>query len=442
MSGLFPHPDEVEGLFRELYPICRSITGDGVRQTLMRLQDIAAFTVHDIPSGTPVFDWVIPDEWRVREAYVETLDGFRVIDFQDHNLHLVGYSTPFSGELSFEQLDSHLHTLPDQPDAIPYRTSYYQRDWGFCLSHKAYVQLDPTLRYRVKVDTELFSGSLTLGEMVLPGNSEVEIIFHTYCCHPSMGNDNLSGMVLWALLLRYLGNRPRRHSYRFIIAPETIGTLAYLHLRQHSLESVAGGFVLTTVAGPGSFSLKESFEKNTKLDRAARCVLSGCDPEFSRYAFDVFGSDERQYSSPGFRLPMVTIARSQYHRYSAYHTSLDDLSFISESSLLETFKAYVDIIEILEEDALVHSLAPFGEPMLGKRGLYPMLGGGLGTPGNDQSFNRLGTILWTAFLADGQHTLLDISEQTNRPFKEVLDVARQLVEKGLIRLEYLKEKSL
>ncbi|MGD9850223.1 MAG: DUF4910 domain-containing protein [Nitrospirales bacterium] len=442
MSEKLPQSIEIEQLFRELFPICRSITGDGVRQTLRRLQAIASFIMEEISSGTQVFDWVVPDEWRVREAYVETIDGKRVIDFRDHYLHLVGYSVPFSGELGFDELASHLHTLPDQPDAIPYRTSYYRRDWGFCLSHKTFCQLDPSSRYRVVVNTELFPGSLTLGEAVLPGSSGSEFIVHTYCCHPMMGNDNLSGMVLWALLLRYLGNRPRRHGYRFIIAPETIGTLAYLDLRKNTLDSVIGGFVLTTVAGPGPFSLKESFQKNTWVDRAARSVLADTEKEFLHYPFDVFGSDERQYSSPGFRIPMVTIARSQYHHYPAYHSSLDDLNYISPASLMKSFQVYLDIIDILERDAVVHSLSPFGEPMLGKRGLYPMLGGGLRASGKDDPHQPLHTILWIAFLADGRHSLLNIAEKTGRSFKEVAEIAVQLEEQGLLRLEMPKESLL
>ena len=410
--------DEVKELFKELFPICRSITGEGVRQTFDRLQRITPFAVHEVPSGTPVFDWEIPDEWRIKEAYVETIDGHRVIDFQNHNLHLVSYSVPFSGELDFCDLSSHLHTLPDLPDAIPYRTSYYQRDWGFCLSHTQFLELDRSIKYRVKVDTELFPGSLTLGEAVLPGTSGSEFIFHAYCCHPAMGNDNLSGMVLWIWLLRYLRSRPHRHGYRFVIAPETIGTLTYLHLRKDSLVSVMGGFVFTTVAGPGPFSLKTSFQENSLVDQVASCLMSEMDPGFVRYSFDVFGSDERQYSSPGFRIPMVTIARSQYHRYPFYHTSLDDLNFISPFSLLETFRAYTEIIDALERDAVVHSLKPFGEPMLGKRGLYPMLGGGLQAGGDEPCQSRLRTILWTAFLADGRHTLLDICERTGIPFRE------------------------
>ncbi len=442
MRGTLPESCEVEKLFRELFPICRSITGEGVRKTFERLQEIAPFTVLEIPSGTAVFDWIVPDEWRVRDAYVETLDGHRVIDFFDHNLHLVGYSAPFEGELSFEELAPHLHTIPAQPDVIPYRTSYYQRNWGFCLSHHSFMKLDNSIRYRVKVDTELFPGSLSLGEAILPGSSGSEIICHTYCCHPSMGNDNLSGMVLWALLLRYLTTMPRRHTYRFVIAPETIGTLAYLHLHEDVLRAVMGGFILATVAGPGRFSLKESFKGNAWVDRAARCVLANLDPEFSEHPFDVFGSDERQYSSPGFRIPMVTIARSQYHQYPCYHTSQDDLNFISPDSLLESFRAYVEVFEVLERNAVLFSLSPYGEPMLGKRGLYPMLGGGLRTAGESQPEDRLRATLWTIFLADGQHTLLDIAERTGNSFKEVADMADQLKSQGLLRLEFPKEDAL
>jgi len=436
MNSAVVSSEEINQLFHDLFPLCRSISGEGVRNTLTRLQKISKFSTHEIKSGTSVFDWTIPDEWRVREAYIETLDGKRIVSFSDNNLHLVGYSCPFQGELSFDELVDHLHTLPEQPDAIPYRTSYYKKDWGFCLSYQEYSQMDQSARYRVVIDAEHFSGSLTLGEIYLPGTSGEDYIIHSYCCHPSMGNDNLSGIVLWIYLLRYLSEKPRRHGYRFVIAPETIGALAYLHLKQNDLDAVKGGLILTTVAGPGPFSLKESFSANSLVDRAAKCVLGQVDPDFICRPFDVLGSDERQYSTPGFRIPMITIAQSQYYHYAEYHTSLDNLDCISTESLLASFNLYINVINVLEGNAILHSLSPFGEPMLGKRGIYPMLGGGLNTEGSNTSHDRLRTTLWVTFLADGKHTLLDVAEKTGVSFSEVEEIALLLEQKGLLKIKY------
>ncbi len=429
-------------LLADLFPICRSITGDGVRRTLRRLQAVAEFDIVEIPSGTQAFDWEVPPEWRVRAAYVARGDGSRIVDFQDNNLHLVGYSVPFRGTVDFPTLFQHLHSLPERPNAIPYRTSYYRRDWGFCMAHNQLTALDPSARYEVVVDTELFPGALTLGEAILTGDSGHEYLVHAYCCHPSMGNDNLSGMVLWALLLRQLRDCRHRHTYRFVIAPETIGTLAYLSRCERQMTNVDGAFVLSTVAGPGTFRLKGSFLGSSSVDRAARLALASSGEEFSERAFDVFGSDERQYSSPGFRIPAVTISRSQYHEYPEYHTSDDDLAFISVDSLSRSLKAYRYAIDVLEHDAVPRSLAPCGEPMLGRRGLYPQLGGASHVSGESTDRDRLSAILWTAFSADGSVRLSEIAERRNLNFDDVLFAARELKRQGLVELEACRKERL
>lgn len=434
--------DELKDLLAELFPICRSITGDGVRLTLRRLQAIAEFDIVEIPSGTQAFDWEVPLEWRVHAAYVARQDGSRIVDFQDNNLHLVSYSAPFRGTVDYQTLVQHLHSIPDRPDAIPYRTSYYRREWGFCIAHTQLAALDPSAQYEVVVDTELFAGALTLGEAILKGDSGHEYIVHTYCCHPSMGNDNLSGVVLWALLLRQLRACRHRHTYRFVIAPETIGTLAYLSRRKRQMANVDGAFVLSTVAGPGAFCLKRSFLGTSSVDRAARLALVSSGEDFSERAFDVFGSDERQYSSPGFRIPAVTISRSQYHQYPEYHTSKDDLAFVSVDSLLRCLKAYRFAIDVLEQDAVPTSLSPCGEPMLGRRGLYPQLGGASHAGGESIDLARLKGILWTAFSADGAVRLSEIAERRDLRFDDVLFAARELERQGLLKLEACRKERL
>ena len=440
---------QADGLLRRLFPICRSITGNGLRETLAILQESVHFDTHEVPSGTACYDWTVPDEWNVRAAYVADLNGRRVIDFQENNLHLVNYSEPFEGEVTFNELRPHLFSLPDLPDAIPYRTSYYRRAWGFCLTEKQLGSLDRGGRYHVCVDTSLAPGSLTYGETALEGTSGREFLISTYACHPSLGNDNLSGVVLWALLLQELRRMPRRHSYRFLIVPETIGSLAYLSRNEELARSFAGGFVVSTVAGPGKFGYKRSFQGDALVDRAARQTFRELDLEYMEYPFDVNGSDERQYSSPAFRIPIGTICKDKYYEYPNYHTSLDDLDFISAAALVETLKLYLLTIEKLEQDHTYRSKMPYGEPMLGKRGLYPSLGGSImqsaantSTRHGERRYevqddsilygNELDAIRWLMFHCDGQTSLLRIAEQTGLPMRQLSELARILVEHGLL----------
>jgi aminopeptidase-like protein len=441
--------EEADRLLRRLFPICRSLTGDGVRETLTILKDVAAFDVHEVPSGTVCYDWTVPEEWSIRDAYIATLSGERIVDFRESNLHVVSYSTPIDAVLSFEELEEHLYTLPSLPDAIPYRTSYYKRDWGFCLSNQQLLRFDRSARYRVVIDSTLAPGSLTYGEALLPGRSGQEYLISTYCCHPSLANDNLSGMVLWSLLLRELRARPTRHSYRFVIVPETIGAIAYLHANEERMRQVAGGFVLTTVAGPGRFGYKRSFLGNHRLDRAVRQTFRELSIEPLDYPFDINGSDERQYSAPFFRIPVVTICKDKYYEYDYYHTSLDNLEFINASSLVETLRLYLLSIEKLECDGAYRSLSPHSEPMLGRRGLYPQTGGSIrqaagqaethhAERGYDVSEGRivrgseLDAIRWLLFLGDGKTTLLEIAERTALPVAQLHHTAQRLCEHGLL----------
>lgn len=437
-----------DDLLRRLFPLCRSITGSGLRQTLRALAEVTPFDLVEVPSGTACYDWTIPDEWNVRDAYVADSSGRRLIDFRASNIHLVNYSCPFEGTLTFDELAPHLHTLPDLPTAIPYRTTYYNRTWGFCLTHEQFQKLDRRATYRVVVDTTLAPGALTYGEALLPGVSGREYLISTYVCHPSLANDNLSGPVLWTLLLDELRKRPRRHAYRFVIAPETIGALAYIARNEAAVRALAGGFVVTTVAGPGPFGYKCTFRGDDVIDRVARLTFRELGLEYREYPFDVNGSDERQYSQPGLRIPVGTICKDKYYEYPYYHTSLDDLNFVSAGNLIETLKLYLLAIEKLEYDCRYRSLNPMGEPMLGKRGLYPQTGGAIkqkaASPaahgerryavdeGNILYGSELDALRWVLFYADGKTSLLEVAEKTGLPLRQLHQAAGKLLAGGLL----------
>lgn len=434
---------QAQDLLERLFPIPRSLTGEGVRQTLALLREVADFEIHEVPSGTVAYDWVVPPEWNVREAYLADSQGRRIVDFRDHNLHLVGYSIPFEGHLSFAELRPHIHALPDLPDAIPYRTSYYSPDWGFCLTQKQLDALDPQATYYVKIDTSLAPGSLTYGERILRGTSDQVYLIWTYCCHPSLANDNLSGMVLWALLLRALASRTLRHTYHFVIAPETIGALVWLSRNEPIAKTISGGLLPSTVAGPGPFGYKCTFLGNSIIDRVVRQTFRELRLDYIEYPFDVNGSDERQFSAPAFRIPIGTICKDKYYEYTFYHTSLDNLDFISADALVQTLHLYLSAIEKLELNRAYRSLMPYGEPMLGKHGLYPKLGGSIKQQAANMHLsheqrlyrvseentlygNELDAIRWILFYSDGQTPLLDIAEKTSLPMRQLHEVAARL----------------
>ena len=427
---------DADRLLRTLFPICRSITGHGTRSTLNELRQVADFHLHEVASGSACYDWTVPDEWNVRDAYVADAHGRRVIDFQSNNVHLVNNSIPFRGKLGFDELAPHLHTLPDLPNAIPYRTTYYDRAWGFCLSEDQFQKLDKKATYEVVVDTTLEPGSLTYGEALLPGTSGDEYLVSTYVCHPSLANDNLSGVVLWTLLLREMQKRSHRHSYRFVIAPETIGALVYIARNEAVVRALKGGFIATTVAGPGPFGYKASWCGDALVDRATRLTFCEQGLEFIEYPFDINGSDERQYSSPGLRVPVGTICKDKYYEYPYYHTSLDNLDFIRPEALVETLKITMLTIEKLELDHTYRSLNPIGEPMLGRRGLYPKLGGSLHqkTSRENVRVTELDAMRWVLFHSDGKTSLLTIAEMTGVPMDLLAKEARVLVEAGLLEL--------
>jgi aminopeptidase-like protein len=454
MNG--PTPDwealtvQADVLLHRLFPICRSITGDGLRQSLDLLRAVTPFDLQEVPSGTACYDWLIPDEWNVRDAFVADSRGRRVIDFRANNIHLVNYSIPFEGALSFDQLAPHLYTLPDLPTAIPYRTTYYNPTWGFCLTHEQFQKLDRKEIYTVRVDTTLAPGALTYGEALLHGSSGQEFLVSTYSCHPSLGNDNLSGIVLWTLLLQELRKGSLRHSYRFVIAPETIGALAYISRNEADVRALAGGFIVTTVAGPGQFGYKRTWRNDSLVDRAVRLTFKEQNLEFREFPFEVNGSDERQYSTPGLRIPVGTICKDKYYEYPTYHTSLDNLDFISAANLVRTLQLYLLAIEKLERNRTYRSLNPIGEPMLGKRGLYPNVGGSIKQKAADPSDhagrryavddakvlvgNEMDAIRWVLFYADGETPLLEVAEKTGLPMGQLSEAAEKLVQHKLLEM--------
>lgn len=423
--------EAMHSLARRLWPLNRSLTGEGVRKTLEILGEyLPGLQIHEIPSGTACFDWSVPREWLVREAWVKNAEGEKVIDFALHNLHLVGYSTPVDTVMTLEELQSHLYSLPELPDAIPYVTSYYTERWGFCLTQRKRDQLLPG-DYRVYIDSELFEGSLTYGEMFIPGKTDIEILLSTYICHPSMANNELSGPSVTTLLAQWLLEQPvRRYGYRILFLPETIGSICYLSRHLEELKTrVAAGFVVTCMGDERAFSYLPSRQGDTLADRAALHVLHHIDPDFKRYTFLDRGSDERQYCSPGVDLPVCSLMRSKYGVYPEYHTSLDDLDLVTPTGLEGGYNALRKVIECLENNYPLRA-TNLCEPQLGKRGLYPTLS-------TRESGIQVRNMMNLLAYADGRHTLLDIAEFIHVPMWELVPLAQKLVEHNL--LEYVNE---
>jgi aminopeptidase-like protein len=429
-------PAQAMELMRRLFPYCRSITGEGLRKTLRDIGDLIPLSILEFPSGTKVFDWTVPREWVIRDAFIADSSGKRVVDFKVSNVHVVSYSMPVDQFMTLDELSPFLHSLPHMPDAIPYRTSYYKENWGFCLTQRQRDALDPFDTYRVVIDSELIQGALSIGEARLQGSSGQEFLISTYCCHPSLANDNLSGPVVTALLCRELATWKLRHSYRFVFLPETIGAITYCAQYPNDIRAMSGGFVVTSCGGPGPFGIKQTFLGDHLIDRAIQVAMrdAGINPVVYPFAPD--GSDERQYSSPGFRLPVATISKDKYYEYAYYHTSLDNLDFVNGDGLADSLALYLDVIRILEENRKVGSLNPDCEVQLGRRGLYPQTGGALNHSKYDRSLveNELDLINWLMFWADGGHDLLAIAEKTGLSFRALLQTAKKLERHELIRL--------
>jgi aminopeptidase-like protein len=417
--------EQLHACIADLYPICRSITGDGVRETLGRLQRLAPLTIHEVPSGTEVFDWTVPREWNIRDAYIKNAQGNRVVDFQRSNLHVVNYSVPVRERLSLADLRHHLFTLPDRPDWVPYRTSYYKEDWGFCLSQR---QLDslPEDEYQVCIDSSLEPGSLTYGEAYLPGESSDEILVSCHICHPSLANDNLSGVAIAAYLARHLRQVKLRYSYRFLFIPGTIGSIAWLARHESTVTRIRHGLVLACLGDAGPFTYKKSRRDNAAIDRAAVHVLRDLG-EHEILPFSPYGYDERQFCSPGFNLPVGRLSRTPHGRFPEYHTSADDLSFVHADQLAASLMACLAIFQALEVDRIYINRSPKCEPQLGKHGLYHAIGGPAHSPATEMA------MLWVLNLSDGQHGLLDIAERSGLPTGELLRAATTLCEHGLLK---------
>lgn len=414
-------------LAKELWPIPRSLTGAGVRDTLAIIRrELPELTVHEVPTGTRCFDWTVPREWIIRDAYILAPDGAKIADFKRNNLHVVGYSVPVDAEMDLESLQPHLHSLPAQPDAIPYVTSYYQERWGFCLADSVRRGLKDG-RYRVRIDSELVDGSLTYGELLLPGKSGKEIFLSTYVCHPSMANNELSGPCVTTFLAKWLrGRTDRAHGYRIVFIPETIGSICYLARNLDALkERVIAGFVVTCVGDDRAYSYVPSRNGETLSDRAARHVLRHTDPGYHAYSFLDRGGDERQYCSPGVDLPMATMMRSKYGVFPEYHTSLDDLTFVTPAGLEGGYTALKRAVEVIEANR-VPVATMLGEPQLAKRGLYPNLSA-TGSAANHRK------VLNLLAYSDGTRDLLGIADTIGVPFWEIEPVCATLEKHGLLR---------
>ncbi len=425
---------EIDGFLQRLFPICRSITGNGNRETLRILQEIIPLTVHEVPSGTRVYDWVVPDEWNIRDASISTMDNRRIVDLNVSNLHLVSYSEPVQGTFSWNELKARLHLHPEIPDAIPYRTSYYKRDWGFCLTAAQYRELEQQKEpFKVVIDSSLEPGSLTYGELLIPGQSRREILISCYICHPAMANDSLSGVLLTAFLAReLLAKRDRYYSYRIVFVPETIGAVTYCALNESAMKRIDTALVITTVGGPGKFGYKRSFDASHVINRLIDEVLHETGEEYLIYPFDIHGSDERQYSSQGFSINTATICRDRYYEYPQYHTSLDNLDFVTGRQISETLVLYRRLIEKLEALRYYRNILPDCEVMLSRHGLYPETGGAQQPELNGCS--ELDIILWLLFLCDGSYDMDSIASRLGILSGELFAVAERLVSKGVLEI--------
>ena len=411
-------------LAEELFPICRSITGEGIRYTLNRLKkEVPQIVLHEIPTGTKVFDWVVPKEWEISEAYIEDMKGNRIVDFQKNNLHVVGYSVPIDAIVSGDELQAHLYSLPEHPDWIPYVTSYYKERWGFCVTENSRKKLTDN-QYHVVIKSKLFDGSLTYAELLIPGQVSDEIFFSTYACHPSMANNELSGPVVQIELAKLLMSRKNKYSYRLIWIPETIGSITYLSKNlDYMKEHIIAGYNITCVGDDRAVSYIQSRKGNTIADRAAKNVLKYIAPDYMEYSYLNRGSDERQYNAPGIDLPVCSICRTKFHEYPEYHTSADDLKLISPKGLEKSYYIYKEIIQALEVNE-IYRINCLCEPQLGPRGLYPT-----------ECFNRSSIAVkdmmdFIAY-ADGTMDLIEISDKINVPVKKLDEIAQVLLKANL-----------
>jgi aminopeptidase-like protein len=408
----------------KLFPICRSITGHGIRQTLRIIQERIPLEIFEVPSGTQVFDWTVPKEWNIKDAYIKDASGQRVVDFQKCNLHVLNYSLPIRATLPLSELRLHLHSVPTHPDWIPYRTSYYKEDWGFCLSHSQAMAL-PEGDYEVCIDSSLADGHLSYGELYLPGESKKEVLISCHACHPSLANDNLSGLTVAVHLAQIMAREIHRYSYRFLFLPGTIGAITWLSRNRDSAARIRHGLVLTCIGDRGAFHYKKSRQESAEVDRAVAHVLRDTVSTSTILPFSPYGYDERQYCSPGFNLPVGCLMRSVWGTFPEYHTSADNLDFLAPESLWESLQVCASVFDVLENNWTYQNLAPYCEPQLGRRGLYHAAGG-------TAPESAINARLWVLNLSDGKHSLLDIAERSGLPFALLNDAAKLLSHNGLL----------
>ncbi len=419
------HGENMFQLMSELYPICRSITGDGVRNTFEILKKHISLTVHEVPTGTKVFDWTVPKEWNIRDAYIKNIKGEKIVDFQNSNLHILNYSAPVKKKVSLGELKEHLFTIPEYPDWIPYRTSYYKNNWGFCLSYNQFLKLEDE-EYEVYIDSSLEDGNLTYGEFYIEGETIDEILLSCHVCHPSLCNDNLSGIALVTLLGKYLASYTLRYSYRILFVPGTIGSITWLSDNEPNLSRIKHGLVVACVGDPGKSTYKRSRIGNAEIDKVVEHVLKESGKPYEIVDFTPYGYDERQYCSPGFNLPVGCLHRTPHGKYPEYHTSADNFDFVRPEYLSDSLSKYLSVIHILENNRRYRNKNPKCEPQLGKRGLYTAMGGRSNTIVDQMA------LLWVLNLSDGNYSLMDIAERSGMSFDSIKCAVDALVKHDLL----------
>ncbi len=416
---------EIYQLIETLYPICRSITGDGFRESMQILKEHIPLELHEVPTGTQVFDWTVPREWNIRDAYIKSAAGEKVVDFQKSNLHILNYSVPYQGKVKSAELKEHLFSLPEHEDWIPYRTSYYKENWGFCLTQKMLDSLSDE-EYDVFIDSSLEDGFLTYGEFFIKGELEDEFLISCHSCHPSLCNDNLSGMGVATYLAKHLSQKKNRYSYRFLFIPGTIGSITWLSLNEDKISKIKHGLVIACVGDSGKMHYKKTRRGDAEIDRAVTHVLKHSGDDYEIMEFSPYGYDERQYSSPGFNLAVGNLSRTPHGRFQEYHTSADNLDFVKAEKLADSYFKYLAIINVVENNKKYLNTNPKGEPQLGKRGLYSTMGGRKDASDYEMS------LLWVLNLSDGEHSLLDIAERSGIPFSSIHNAANALLDCDLL----------
>lgn len=413
-------------LAERLFPICRSITGNGLRETLRILQQEIPLSLYEVPSGTQAFDWVVPPEWNICDAYIKNSRGEKIVDFQKNNLHVLNYSMPINARMSLEELGPHLFTLPEKPEWIPYRTSYFNENWGFCISQRQ-LEMMPKGDYKVVIDSSLSPGALSYGELIIPGESEEQILLFAHCCHPSLANDNLSGIAVLVELAKLLSASSPKFTYRCIFAPGTVGCITWLSQNKLELNKVKLGLVAAVLGDPGQLTYKKTRSGDTLIDRAALHILRHRNVPFSTLEFSPYGYDERQFASPGINLPVGRLTRTPNGAYPEYHTSADNLDLITPTAMADSLATYFAILMLIERNCVYQSNFPYCEPQLGKRGLYKKTGG------HANAEQRELALLWVLNQADGQHDLLNIADRADMPFEIIFNAAADLAAADVIR---------